>query len=137
MAVKNLSTLIVSSSFNRLLQVNPDDNITIIDGTGSVFLISTGSISNWSNSVDYTVSGLGYLRELDGVVFTSKSNTGSIRLKGDIEINGDLKVYSGSSEMVSLDRNGFMKLSSYQGDLNVLSAGSMIYSGSEFYFITD
>lgn len=136
MAVKNLSSLIVSSSFNRLLQVNPDDNIGIIDGTGSIFLISTSSIRNWSADVNSTVSALGYLTET-GVVFTSKSNTGSILLKGDIEVTGDIKLFSGSNEVMTFDNSGYMKLTQYTGDMGSLTGGSMIYSGSDFFFVSE
>jgi hypothetical protein len=33
---KNLKNLIISQSFQRLLQLSPDDNKTILVGTGSI-----------------------------------------------------------------------------------------------------
>jgi hypothetical protein len=132
---KDLSTLIVSSSFQRLLQIDPDDINNILDGTGSVYLIPTSSIQNWNTAVNSAVDSLGYITE-DGVVFTTKPNTGSILLQGNILVDGNVSVFSGSTETVTMKKEGYLKLSNYQEDLSTAEVGSMVYKDNEFYLIT-
>jgi len=132
---KDLSTLIVSSSFQRLLQIDPDDINNILDGTGSVYLIPTSSIQNWNTAVNSAVDSLGYITE-DGVVFTTKPNTGSISLQGNILVDGNVSVFSGSTETVTMKKEGYLKLSNYQEDISTAEVGSMVYKDNEFYLIT-
>lgn len=73
---KNLSPLVVSQSFQRLMQVDPEDNSTILDGTGSVpTLYSQG---------DFTGSNL-YVSQ--SLTLNSLPNTGSIRI-GQLFLSG-------------------------------------------------
>lgn len=132
---KDLSTLIVSSSFQRLLQIDPDDINNILDGTGSVYLIPTSSIQNWNTAINSAVDSLGYITE-DGVVFTTKPNTGSILLQGNILVDGNVSVFSGSTETVTMKKEGYLKLSNYQEDISTAEVGSMVYKDNEFYLIT-
>lgn len=128
---KNLTLLSVSSSFQRLLQIDPDNSL-VINGTGSAYLIPTSSISNFISSVDHAASLSGYITET-GVVFTTKSNTGSIRLKGDIELDGNINIKNNNTTNILLDTSGSIQFNDYTGDKNNLPAGSLIYSGSDFY----
>lgn len=56
MAVKNLSSQFISQSFQRLLQLDPDNNVAILDGTGSTLdnfnIIGTLSASLFSGNAE-------------------------------------------------------------------------------------
>jgi len=127
---KNLNSLIVSDSFKRLIQLDPDNNNDIVDGTGSIVLISTSSIKNWSSAVSSSVAVLGFITQT-GVVFTTKPNTGSINLKGNIVVDGGVYLKNGSE----ISENGNLSLSEFTGDKNYLSLGSLFYSGSDFFIV--
>jgi hypothetical protein len=129
----NLTNLNINETFQRLLQRDPDDD-KVIDGTGSIYLIPTSSIKNWASSINSTVAALGYITE-NGIVFTTKSNTGSINLKGNINVDGDVNLYEGITLKTKLDNNGTLWLSDFNGDPSTLPDGTFFYSGSEFYFV--
>ncbi len=130
----NLATLKVKETFQRLLQIDPDDNTTIIDGTGSVFLIATSSIRNWDTKIATQIESYGYITD-SGVVFTNRSNTGSINLSGSITVNGNINVTSGSVTSATLNKDGYLTLKGFTGNVNSLPTGSLMYSGSEFFVI--
>lgn len=130
----NLATLKVKETFQRLLQIDPDDNTTIIDGTGSVFLIATSSIRNWDTKIATQIESYGYITD-NGVVFTNRSNTGSIQLSGSITVNGNINVASGSITSATLNKDGYLTLKSYIGNINSLPTGSLFYSSSDFYIV--
>lgn len=131
----NLTNLNVNETFQRLLQKDPDED-RVIDGTGSVYLIPTSSIKNWNTSINSTVSALGYIRDT-GVVFTTRPNTGSINLKGDINANGNVSISTGINEMIRLSNSGSIWLEDYIGNPTLLPIGSFFFSGSDFYIVNE
>jgi len=133
---KDLSELLISESYQRLLQIDPDDRDVVLDGTGSVYLIPTSAIRDWTDSIDNTVDSLGYITD-EGIVFTTRPNTGSIDLKGNININGNINFFSGSTESVKINNNGYITFNSYDKDMSTLTEGTIVYKDGDLFLISN
>ena len=133
---KDLSELLISESYQRLLQIDPDDRDVVLDGTGSVYLIPTSAIRDWTDSIDNTVDSLGYITD-EGIVFTTRPNTGSIDLKGNININGNINFFSGSTESVKINNDGYITFNSYDKDISTLTEGTIVYKDGDLFLISN
>lgn len=127
----------ISSTFQRLIQIDPDDNVTMRDGTGSLIqqlgiqkYITIGETTNFSLS-----PSTGY-----GILFISSSN--KIFYKDDSDVEYDLTLGdTGSQQSVASDATpqlgGNLDLNSYNisGSGNIDTVGSI--TGSQGIYITD
>lgn len=72
---KNLSNLHISESFYRLLQVDPTDDRTLLDGTGSI--VTNLSISGSVETYDIETNGIGSFNGLNSFTGSLIIPTGS------------------------------------------------------------
>lgn len=83
----NLSNEFISESFQRLLQIAPSDNKSIVDGTGSAVQLNvqgiTGSFSGSFYGDGSSITGV--TAEWDGTHIGKGEITGSFSVSGSID----------------------------------------------------